>query len=102
MNGIMDKNQLTVVKEYEFDNPLIQNIDSLIDNSIRYCHSRYFHTFDHICEYNLNFTNVTKNESVNFTIFDKSMGSYDLNKKLTVARENGYIFNQMNKLTKKF
>ena len=27
------------------------------------------------------------------------MGSYELNKKLTVARERGYIFNQINKLT---
>ena len=44
MDGIMNKNQLTVVKEYEFDNPLIQKIDSLIDNSIRDCHDKYFHT----------------------------------------------------------
>ena len=35
MDGIMNKNQLTIVKEYEFDNPLIQKIDSIIDNSIR-------------------------------------------------------------------
>ena len=27
------------------------------------------------------------------------MGSYELNKKLTVARGNGLIFNQINKLT---
>ena len=40
MNGIMDKNQLTIVKDYEFDNPLIQRIDSLIDNSIRDCHHK--------------------------------------------------------------
>ena len=41
----MNKNQLTVVKEYEFDDPLIQKIDSLIDNSLRDCHNKYFHTF---------------------------------------------------------
>ena len=99
MNGITNENQLTFVKEYEFDNPLIQKIDSLIDNSIRDCHNKYFHTFDHICEYNLNFTKTSKNESVNFSISDKCMGMYELNKKLTVARENGYIFNQINKLT---
>ena len=99
MNGIMNENQLTIVKEHEFDNPLIQKIDSLIDNSIRDCHYKYFHTFDHICEYDLNFTNITNNESVNFTISDKIMGVYELNKKLTTARENGFIFNQINKLT---
>ena len=96
MNGIMDENQLTIVKEYEFDNPLITKIDFLIDNSIRDCHHKYFHTFDHICEYNLNFTNTSNNESVNFTNSDKSMGLYELNKKLTVARGNGVIFNQIN------
>ena len=88
-----------IVKEYEFDKPPIQKIDSLIDNSIRDCHNNYFHTFDHICEYDLNFTNITNNESVNFTISDKCMGMYELNKKLTIARENGFKFNQINKLT---
>ena len=52
----MNKNQLTIVEEYEFDNPFIQKIDSLIDNSIGDYHHKYFHTFDHICEYDLNFT----------------------------------------------
>ena len=94
MNGIV--NEIVIVNEYEFDNPVIQKIDSLIDNSIRDCHNKYFHTFDHICEYDLNFTNTSKNESVNFTISDKSMGLYELNKKLAIARGNGYLFNQIN------
>ena len=99
MDGMMNKNQLTMVKEYEFDKPTIQKIDSLIDNSIRDCHNTFFHTFDHICEYILNFTNTSKNESVNFTISDKYVGMYELNKKLTIARGNGFIFNQIHKLT---
>ena len=97
MNGITKEN--VIVKEYEIDNPLIQKIDSIIDNCIRDCLNKYFHTFDHICEYNLNFTNITNNETVNFLISDKSMGMYELNKKLTLARERGYIFNQIKKLT---
>ena len=99
MNG--ETNENVIVREYEFDNPPIQNIDSLIDNSIRDCHNKFFHTFDHICEYDLYFINITNNESVNFTISDKSMGMYELNKKLSLARERGYIFNQINKLTVK-
>ena len=75
----MNKNQSTSVKEYEFNNPLIQKIDSLIDNSIRDCHNKYFHTFDHICEYDISFTNITNNEIVNFTTSDKSMDMYELN-----------------------
>ena len=96
MDGLMNENQKTIVKEYEFNNPLIQNIDSLIDNSIRDYHNKYFHTFDHICEYDLNFTNTTNNETVNFTVSDKCMGMFELNKKLTIARENGFISNQIN------
>ena len=99
MDGIMNKNLLTIVKKYEFDKPTIQKIDSLIYNSIRDCHNKYFHTFDHICEYILNFTNTSNNESVNFTISDKCMGMYELNKKLTIGRGNGFKFNQINKLT---
>ena len=99
MDGIMNKDQLTIVKAYEFDNPDIQKIDSIIDNSIRDCHNKYFHTFDLICEYDLNFTNITNKEIVNFTISDKSLGMYELNKKLTIALENGFKFNHINKLT---
>ena len=89
-------NENVIVKEYNFVNPLIQKIDSLIDNSIRDCHNKYFHTFDHICEYDLIFTNITINETVNFTISDKCIGMFELNKKLAIARERGYIFNQIN------
>ena len=76
MNGIMNENQLTIVKEYNFDNPLIQNIISIISECYRDCHHKYFHTLEFICEYNLYFTNTDNNESVNFTISDKSMGMY--------------------------
>ena len=95
MDGIINKNQLTIVKEYKFCKRLIQKIDSLIDNSIRGCHHKYFQTFDHVCEYDLNFTIITINETVNFTISDKNMASYELNKKLTIGRGNGYL-NSMN------
>ena len=99
MNGIMNENQLTIVKEYNFDNPLIQNINSIISECYRDCHHKYFHTFDFICEYNPNFRNINNNESVNFTISHKSMGMYELNQKLTLAKQRGFIFNQKNKLT---
>ena len=72
-------NENVIVKEYEFIKSLIQKIDSIIDNCITDCHDKYFHTFDHICEYDLNFTNIGNNETVNFTISEKSMGLFDLN-----------------------
>ena len=72
MNGITEKND--IIKEYEIDNPLIQKIDSIIDNCIRDCHHKNFHKFDHVCEYDLNFTKISNNETVIFLISDKSMG----------------------------
>ena len=96
MNGIMNQNHLTDVKEYEFDTPLIQNIDSIINKCYRDCHKKIFHTFEYECVYDLNFTNVTNNEIVTLTISGKSLGLYELNKKLTLARERGFVFNQIN------
>ena len=99
MNALINENELKLVKEYKIDNPLIQNIYSIISKCYRDCHNKYFHTFDFICEYNLNFTNITNNESVNFTISDKNMGMYELNQKLSIARKRGFKFNQIKKLT---
>ena len=94
-------NENVMVKEYEFDKPVIQNIDSIIDNYIRDCHQSYFYTFDHICLNDIQLTNITNSEIVSFTISAKSMASYELNRKITVAQENGFMFNQINELTKK-
>ena len=90
MNGIINENKLTVVKEYEFGNPLIQNIDFIINECYRDCHNKYFQTFEYECIYDPNFTNDT-----NFTISGKNLGMYELNKKLTFARQRGFIFNQI-------
>ena len=97
MNGIFNEN--VIVKEFEFNNPLIQKIDSLIDYSIRDCHKKFFHNSEHICVYDINFTIITKNETGKVTISDKIKGLYDLNKKLTVARGNDFKFNHIYKLT---
>ena len=94
-------NENVIVKEYEFDKPLIQKVDSIIDECIRDCDDKYFHTFDHICEYKINFTNFSNNEMINLTISDKNMSVYELNKKLGTARQNGFIFNQIKNFKRK-
>ena len=99
MNSIMNENQLTIVKEQKFDKPLIQKFDSLFDNWDRDCHKKYFHTFEYKCEYDIKLTNITNNEIINKIISDKSIAMFELNKKLTIARERGSRFNQINKLT---
>ena len=89
------------VKEYQFNTPIIHKIESLIDNSIKDCQTKCFHTFDHICEDDNLFKNITNNETVNFVICDKNMSLYELIKKVKMARENGFILKLLNKLTKK-
>ena len=92
-------NENVIIKVYEFDKPLFVKIDSITDDCIRDCHDKYFHTSDHICEYDLNLTNIGNNETVIFTISDQSIALYELNKKLVIAQRNGFEFNQINKRT---
>ena len=99
MNGIINQYELTVVKEYEFENPLIQKIDSIINKCYRDCYYKYFHTFSYACEYDINFRNITNNDIVNLKIAGRNMGMYELNKKLTIAKRNSFKFKQINKLT---
>ena len=51
------------------------------------------------CEYDIQRTKNSNIELFNITISDENMGFCALNKKLKLAREKGYIFNQILKLT---
>ena len=74
----MNENELYVVKEYKFDNPIITEIDSIIDKCFRDCHNSYFHNFKHECIYDIKLTNFT-NEIINLTISGKSIGLFEIN-----------------------
>ena len=95
----MNESELYVVKEYKFDDSLIHKIDSIIDKCYRDCNNIYFHTFKYVCKYDTKLTNITNNEIINRSISDESMNLYELNKKLTLARQRGFRFSQINKLT---
>ena len=99
MNGIINGIKLTVVKEYEYDNILIQNIDSIINKCYRDCYYKYFHTFSYECVCDINFRNKTNNEIVTLTFSGRNLGMYEINKKLTLAKQRGFKFKQINKLT---
>ena len=99
MGGIINGIELTVVKEYEYDNILIQNIDSIINKCYRDCYYKYFHTFSYECVYDINFRNKTNNEIVTLTFSGRNLGMYEINKKLTLAKQRGFNFKQINKLT---
>ena len=95
----MNENELYIVKEYKFNNPLFHKIDSIIDGCYRDCHNKNFHTFKYVCIYDNTLTNTTNNEIINITISDESLSLYELNIKLTIARQRGFILNQIKKLT---
>ena len=63
-------NENVIVKKHEFHQPLIQKTDSIIDNCIRDCHNKYFHTFDHRCVCDNKLTNITNIEIFNIIISD--------------------------------
>ena len=94
-------NESIVVKEYDFNEPDIQEIHYLLDDIIKYCRNKYFHTFEYRLVYDINITNISNNEEVNFTITHRSMEFktelYGLYKKIKNAQRNGYKFNQIKK-----
>ena len=95
----MNENELYVVKEYNFDNPLFHKIDSIRGSCYRDCHNNFFHTFKCVCLYNIKLTNITNNEIITITFSDESMNLFELNRKLTLARQGGFRFSHINKLT---
>ena len=103
MNGIMNENQLTIVKEHQFDKPDIHEIDYSLDDINKDCRKRYFHTFEYRLVYDIQFTKISNNEASNITISHISMEFktefYGLIKKMKNAGQSGFIFNQINKLT---
>ena len=66
----MNENELYVVKDYKFDNPLTAKIDSVKDKCFRHCYNNYFHNFKYKCIYDIKLKNITNNEISNFTISD--------------------------------
>ena len=57
----------TPVKVYEFDNPDIIEIFSIIKNCARFCYNKSFHSFTFKCIYDIGMTN---GDSVIGMIFD--------------------------------
>ena len=95
----MNENELYVVKEYKFDNPLFHKKDSIMDGCYRECHNKYFHTFKYVCIYDIKLTSIKNNEIIIIPISDESMNLFELNKKLTLAGQRGFRFLHINKLT---
>ena len=98
----MNQNELYAVREYNFYNPITIEIDAIIDKCFRDRHNSFFHYFIYECIYDIKLTIFTNNEMNILKTSGKSMGLFELKKKLTVARQNGFKFNQINTLKMKF
>ena len=72
-----------LVTEYNFDNPLCSEMDSVLDSRFKDCHDEYLHKFKYERIYDIKFKNIANNEITNFTVSGKNMDLYDLNNKLT-------------------
>ena len=60
----MNENELYLVKEYNFDNPLCSKLDSVLDSCSKDPHNKYFHKFNYECIYDIKFENIAKNEII--------------------------------------
>ena len=93
----------TVAKEHDFIQQDNYETDYLLDDIIKGCRSKLFHTFECKLVYDVKFTNISNNEEANFIITLISMEFknevYGLNKRIKIARRNGLVFNQINNLT---
>ena len=98
----MNENQISIVKKYEYISLNIQEIDYIFDKCIKDCYINYFQPIRNICLYNIEFTNISDDNIINISISDKYLTMSELNKKLSIARQRGYIFNKINRLTIKF
>ena len=92
MTDILNENQLTIMKGYEFKKPFSHKIDSNFDNCIRDCHNKSYHTFEYKCVYDIKLTNLGNIEIVNSTFADKRTNLYELNRKLNIARQKKFSF----------
>ena len=69
----MNGNDLYIVKEYYFDKPLIQKIDSITDSCFKHCHNKCFHKFKSECIYDINLIIIFNIERTNLTIIGKNL-----------------------------
>ena len=76
----MKENEFYLVKECNFDNSLITEIYSILNNCFIGCHNNYFHKFKFESFYDIQLTNITNKEKIILTISSKNMNLYDLKK----------------------
>ena len=62
MNDMTNETQLIFVKEYEFYKTDIHKIDYILDDIIKDCRKKNFHSFEYRIIYDLSFKNISNKE----------------------------------------
>ena len=65
---IQKKGYGTVVKEYEFIKPEIYEVNDILNDTIKDCRKKYFHSFEYSGVYDIKFLNMENYEEVFLTI----------------------------------
>ena len=95
----------TVVKEYEFYNPDLYEVNYILNNTLKDCKNIFFQSFENRCIFDIKFKNMENIEEVILTItigYKKFKSQfYGLGKKIKNAMRKGFVFSEIVKLTKK-
>ena len=98
-------NESNIVKEYEFFKPKFDEVDYLFDNVIKGFRKNCFHSFEYRCVYDIQFTNITSNKEffspISLRYIELKSEYYGLSKKVKIARNSVFVFNEIVNLTKK-
>ena len=99
------ENYGSVVRGYEFIAPDFDEVNYILNDTIKECRKNSFRSFEYRCVHDIKFTNLRNNEEVILTIsfFYTELKSqfYGLSKKVKNAGNNGFTFDQIIKLTMK-
>ena len=92
----------TVVKEYEVNNSYMDELIYILNDAAKVCRSKYFHSIEYRCVFDINFTDMEGNDEVILSItleYTKYRSQFSgLFKKNKNARNKGFRFNQIVKL----
>ena len=77
----------------------------ILKDTIKDCRRKFFNSFEYRCVYDINFTNIAKNEDALLTItlgyMEFKSHFYGLTKKIKSTRNNGFINKEIMTLTMK-
>ena len=78
-------NESNIVEEYDFVEPETDELYYLLDKVSKDFRSKFFHTFNYRCVYDIKFTNITNNER---DILNSGHDCFEFRKKCYGSKNN--------------